>query len=141
MINIPNNTLDEWLRELKPYQSNSIRELNKDNEIEEVARIWITIQGNDTTVPFGVVENTTPFWERFKEEFNKFICDDDSYKEEKQKLLKENTVTNGLLISVISAALGSTIGFTATILAPAVVIMLSIVAKVGKMAYCKNNCS
>lgn len=137
MLNIPSNTLDEWLHELKPYQANSVKELNKSNDLEEVAKIWITTQGNETTVPFGTTEDTKPFWNKFKEEFNKFICDDDSYKDEKNNLLKESYVSNALLISMISAALGATIGFAATILAPAVAIMLSIVSKIGKTAYCQ----
>ena len=138
MINIPNNTFNEWLEELKPYQANSIKQLALNNEIEEVAKIWITTQGNDSTIPFGAVQDTSPFWNNFKDEFKKFICDDNSYSEEKKLLKKENKQMKTILISTISSSIGATIGFSGAILAPAIVIMLSTVGTMGINAYCKT---
>jgi len=138
MIEIPNDSFDVWLKELKPYQANSIKQLALNNEIEEVAKIWITTQGNDSTVPFGSVQDTSPFWNNFKDEFKKFLCDDSSYSEEKKLLQKENQPMRTILISTISSSIGATIGFSGAILAPAIVIMLSTVGKMGIKAYCKT---
>jgi hypothetical protein len=138
MIEIPNVTLNEWLEELKPYQSKSIQQLALNNDLEEVAKIWITTQGNDSTVPFGAIQDTSPFWNNFKGEFIKFICDDSSYSEEKKLFKKENKQIKTILISTISSSIGATIGFSGAILAPAIVIMLSTVGSMGINAYCKT---
>jgi energy-coupling factor transporter transmembrane protein EcfT len=71
-------------------------------------------------------------------EFRKFLCDDTAYVEEKKVLLAENPVGKAILVSTISAAIGATIGFTATLLAPAVTVLLCTVGKMGIRAYCEK---
>ncbi len=136
-VNIPSGNLEDWINELKLYQKNSIQKLLLNNTPEKVAEIYITSTGPQHTIPFGGERDTKPFWDRFREEFRKFICDDNAYFEEKLRLSKESTVTRTMYISAISAALGATIGFSATLLAPTVAILLSIVVKMGINAYCK----
>ena len=80
--------------------------------------------------------DTKPFWDNFVNEFNKFICDDNEYKSEKSAIQKESSISKGILISAISAALGAKIGFAATLLAPAVTLLLFTVGKMTKNAYC-----
>ncbi len=55
-----------------------------------------------------------------------------------KKLNVESPVAKSIWISIISVALGATMGFAATLLAPAVAIMLSIVGRMGINAYCEN---
>ena len=81
---------------------------------------------------------TKTIFDKFKAEFKKFICEDGSYVEEKKALSAENPITKAILISAISGAIGATIGYTATLLAPAVTILLFTVGKMGKNAYCNN---
>ena len=137
-IEVPDSELNEWLEELKPYQKNTISQLFANTSPEEAAEIWITSTGPENTIPFGGVRDTKPFFDNFKAEFKKFICDNDSYSEEKKALAAENPITKAILISAISGAIGASIGYTATLLAPAVTILLFTVGKMGKNAYCNN---
>lgn len=135
-IEIPDIEIDEWLSELKPYQRKTITELIGNLSPQEAAEKWITATGPQNTIPFGGSKDTKPFWDRFKEEFDKFLCDEGSYVEERTAIINEAGITKALLISGISAAIGATIGYTATLLAPAVAILLYIVGKMGVNAYC-----
>lgn len=133
-------TLENWLTELKAYQKNSIV-LLIDKYGEDVAvEKWLSANGPKDNVPFGGIQtsNTKPFLDKFKIEFKKFICNHPDYEEERKKLNMESPVVKVMWISVISAALGATLGFAATLLAPAVAVMLSIVGKMGLKAYCTN---
>lgn len=137
MKEIENIKSEEWLNELKPYQKNSISILINLYGQEKAAEIWITSNGPSNNVPFGgESQNTQPFFDRFKIEFQKFICGHSDYDSYRKKLGAETPIVKTLYISMISSAIGATIGFSATLLAPAVAILLSTVGQMGLNAYC-----
>jgi len=135
-IEIPEFSIEEWIAELKPYQKNSIVQFLQNNEPNDVAKIWLTSHGTVNTIPFGGIRDTKPFWDNFVNEFNRFICDDHAYQNEKKDFKKDVPLSKMLLISVISAALGAKLGFSATFVAPAVALLLFTVGKMTKNAYC-----
>ncbi|NEW78733.1 MAG: hypothetical protein GZ086_04775 [Gelidibacter sp.] len=132
--------LEDWLSELKAYQKNTIETLISEYGEEEAVEKWLSANGSKDNIPFGGIQtnDTKPFLDKFKAEFKKFICNHPDYEEERKKLNMESPVAKAIWISVISAALGATLGFAATLLAPVVAIMLSIVGKMGLNAYCQN---
>lgn len=134
---IPAAELEEWLVELKPYQRSTIETFLQKASPEEAAEKWLSTTGSPNIVPFGGNQDTKPFWDRFRAEFRNFLCDDEAYVEEKKLLSSESVVTKAILVSTISAAIGATIGFAATLLAPAVTLLLCIVGKMGINAFCK----
>ncbi|MFC1750283.1 hypothetical protein ACFL2V_15900 [Pseudomonadota bacterium] len=135
-INIPSADESEWVLLLKPYQQSTINKFLKKCSAEEAAEKWLGSTGSPNIATFGGGVDTKPFWERFKSEFKKFICDDKAYVDEKESLMAEGPVAKAILISVISAAIGATIGYTATLLAPPVALLLCSVGKIGLNAYC-----
>lgn len=137
-LQIPDCELDEWLSELKPYQRNTIQQLLVTMPQEEVAKKWIMASGSQNIVPFGGIRDNEPFWDRFKSEFKKFICDDGAYVGEKKTLLAEGPITKALLIITISAAIATNIGYAATLLAPTVAVLLCTVGKISINAYCNS---
>jgi len=136
-VQIPDGELDEWLATLKPYQRNTIRTFLGVGNPESAAEKWLGATGSPNIVPFGGVRDTKPFWELFRAEFRKFVCDDSAYAEEKKAMFSENTAVKAILVSGVSTAIGATIGYSATLLAPAVAIMLCTVGKMGVRAYCE----
>ncbi len=136
---IPSAELDDWLGELKPYQQNTMKQLlSSSSGPEEAAEKWVTACGAESVIPFGGDRDTRPFWEHLKHEFRKFLCDDNAYAEEKRALFAEGPVARAVLISVLSAAIGATIGYAATLLAPPVAILLWTVCRIGRNAYCSG---
>jgi len=139
-MEIPNLEITEWVSELKPYQSNSINQLLDEHDSEETIKLWLSANGPTSTIQFGGEnESPEPFLERFKEEFKKFICGDEKYNQFREQLSAEAPIAKSIYISVIAAALGATLGYTATLLAPAVAIMLHVVGTVGVNAWCTTN--
>ena len=133
---IPSAEPAEWIAQLKPYQRSTITMFVSQGSLEDAARKWLSATGSPNIVPFGGSGDTKPFWDRFAAEFKKFICDDSAYAEEKKSLGSESAPVKALLISALSAALGATLGYSATLLAPAVALLLCIVGKMGKNAFC-----
>ena len=140
-INIPTDDLENWLGELKPYQSSILKEFLTTQDAELAAEKWLTTTGSPNIVAFGGAENPKPFWDRFKNEFHRFLCDETAYAEEKKALVAENPISKAMIISVISSALGATLGLSATLIAPAATLLLFTVGKMGLAAYCQTNVS
>lgn len=139
-MELPSATIDEWVSELKTYQANSINQLLSENDPEETIKLWLSANGPNTTIQFGGAnESPEPFIDRFKEEFRKFMCGDSAYESFRSQLSAETPVAKTIYISVISAALGATLGYAATLLAPAVAIMLNLVCTMGINAWCNAN--
>lgn len=135
-LDIPSADPAEWIDVLKPYQRSTITSFVSQGSLEDAAKRWLSATGSPNIVPFGGSGDTKPFWDRFATEFKKFICDDEAYLEEKKALGSESAPIKALLISAVSAALGATLGYSATLLAPAVALLLCVVGKMGKNAYC-----
>lgn len=135
-IDIPYYKIDDWILELKPYQSNAIKQLLKNNKPEDVAKTWLTTQGASNTIHFGGIRDLKPFWDNFVTEFNKFICDENEYVNERDGIQKQSPISKGMLIFGISAALGAKIGLATALIAPVVTLLLFTVGKMTKNAYC-----
>jgi len=133
---IPNENIAEWLAVLKPYQRNTLTIFLEGATPEQAAERWLSSTGSPNIVPFGGLNDTKPFWDRFKDEFRKFVCDENAYVEEKKALNAQGPIGKAVLVSAVSAAIGATIGYSATLLAPAVTLLLCTVGKIGLHAYC-----
>ena len=135
-LQVPDADIAEWLGVLKPYQRTTLATFLEGATPEQAAERWLGSTGSPNIIPFGGPHDTKPFWERFKGEFRKFVCDDNAYLEEKKALDTQGPVGKAVLVSAVSAAIGATIGYSATLLAPAVTLLLCAVGKMGRNAYC-----
>lgn len=134
---IPNESLDSWINELKTYQKSTIRTFLENGSPEEAAEKWLTTIGNPNIASFGGSQiDPKPFWNKFKSECKKFICDENSYVEEKKGLINQSGLTKTIIISTISGHIGSVLGTTGTLVAPAVTLMLFVVGSMSINAYC-----
>jgi len=135
-LQISDGDVNDWLSELKPYQRDTLQVFLLTATPEEAAERWLSSTGSPNIVPFGGPHDSKPFWNRFKEEFRKFVCDDQAYIEERRSLVAQGPVGKAVVVSMISATIGATIGYSATLLAPAVALLLCAIGKMGVNAYC-----
>ena len=134
---VPDGKLDDWLAVLKPYQRTSIDALLKMNmSPEQVAENWIGSTGSANITNFGGVPDTKPFWESFKAEFFRFVCDNTTYVNYKIDLSKLSGEAKAVIVAAVSSAIGAQIGMVATLLIPAVALLLSVVSAMGRNAFC-----
>ena len=136
-LTLPNEDLEAWLSALKPYQSSQIKALLEAGRSEhDVVDAWLSAQGPDSTAHFGGNGESKPFRDRFVEEFKKFVCGDKKYSKERAELVAKADVAKLVIVSAVSAAIGSEIGATAALLVPPVAVLLHIVGKIGLKAWC-----
>lgn len=139
-MNIPEYEVSEWISELKPYQRSSIELLLSENNPQDAVKLWLSADGPSATAKFGGQKfSPEPFFDRFFAEFKKFVCGDEAYSELRAQLDQEAPVAKAVYISVIAGGIASTLGFAASLLAPAVAVMLSSVGRMGVEAWCSVN--
>lgn len=139
MIDIPVDSEENWLAVLKPYQRNSIDQFIKENDEEKAIELWLSSSGTSNTSPFGgvVTNKDSNFTDRFKDEFRKFICNDEKYEKDREGFSAVGGQAKAYIVGAISSALAVPLGVTATFLVPAVVLMIIVVMKIGINAYCQ----
>lgn len=144
MINLNLCSEENWIDALKPYQRRPIEQFIKDVGEEEAIDKWLMSSGSLQTSPFGGVpiggNGKSAFALQFKKEFKSFICGGEKYKNETgevNKLISEHKANLASIItSIISTSLAMYLGASAALIAPAVVLMLRILTKVGVEAWC-----
>ncbi|MDP3761746.1 MAG: hypothetical protein Q8R01_14645 [Ramlibacter sp.] len=136
-LTIPDAPIEQWLAELKPYQRQTLEKFLASDDAEAVAEKWLTTIGSANIASFGgQITDPKPFWDRFKAECHKFICDDGAYSDEKKAILAEVPISKAMLISAMSSAIGTTLGTAGTLIAPAATLLLFTVGRMGLNAYC-----
>lgn len=137
-ISVPSESLQSWLSELKPYQRTTIQQFTASMEPEQAAERWLTTIGSPNIAGFGGagLQDPKPYWERFKAECHRFLCDEAAYAEEKKEMIAQTHLSKPLLISIMSSAIGATLGTAGTLIAPAVTLMLFTIGQMGLNAYC-----
>src|SRR5437879_1670170 len=103
----PNN----WLDTLPPFQRQSIDALLASGKTyEEVAQLWLTTPGPANTFPFGGERFASVFYDKFMGELERFVCDDESYSDDRHGLLEKLDAGKALWIAAMATALAPRLG-------------------------------
>lgn len=140
-MEIIDEDLEYWLNILKPFQRNTIKKLLQanDNDEETAARLWLSSFGPINTVTFGGLPSAASpknYFQCLKEEINKFICGNESYEEDRGKILNGVKVINVGMATKIASVLAPIVGVSIAIITPPVVLMLHAIGKLSVNAYC-----
>lgn len=142
MIEIDSLSLEEWYTCLKPYQKITIEQLVSKYGEERAAEEWLTARGPIQTVTFGGtqtnVTETSKYWSRFKDEFDKLICGHPDYDKEQRKFLTAGKTIGLGSVTTLANWLAPIINMAPAILVPALVLVLHTTAKMGIKAYCST---
>ncbi len=140
MIEIENIPLEDWLKPLKPYQRNFIKQLVAKYGEEKAAEEWINARGPMQTVTFGGVtediNNKKNYWNRLRNEFDKLICGHADYQKEHDKFVNAGKPIGLGAVTYIADWIAPAVGMSTAILIPAIALVLSTTAKMGVKAYC-----
>lgn len=91
----------------------------------------------DGIVRKGVIMNQASIWRRVKNEMNLLLCTKDKkYAAVRSKLSKESGSAHTAIVSSIAAAVGASLGIVPGLLIPLVALILAVMLKIGKEAYC-----
>ena len=140
MIEIENIPLEDWVKPLKPYQRNFIKQLVAKYGEEKAAEEWINARGPMQTVTFGGVtediNNKKKYWNRLRNEFDKLICGHADYQNEHDKFVNAGKPIGLGAVTYIADWIAPAVGMSTAILIPAIALVLSTTAKMGVKAYC-----
>jgi hypothetical protein len=129
---------EEWFLCLETYQKTSLMEMQLDvTQYEAIAEEWLNCNISQTA-QFGTQEKGKIFLGNIKKEVIKFICDDNSYTEEKNKLKEQPVLNRTLVVSTMSAGIASFIGSNAALITPVIVLVLMAFGKMTKNALCNT---
>jgi hypothetical protein len=140
-MNIEQHTIEEWLSGEKIYKKEIVRTLLQNHSEEEVAKIILTSNGVENTSSFGGNATQLPnetYWNRFKKEFDMFICGHPKYQKFIDEIKKNGNIIKITTTSFIASALAPSVGFAASFLTVPVVLMLQALSKISINAYCHN---
>jgi hypothetical protein len=127
-----------WIEALPTYQKKRIESvLSNGKGWEEAAEVWLSAS-IDNTFPFGAGKSKGLFLEKVWEEIYKYLCDPESYSDEKKKMAKEGNVTHALFVGAVSAAIAPSLGTSAVFIAPVVALLLASMGKIALNAWCET---
>jgi hypothetical protein len=133
-------TNSNWVDALPSYQKDTINDLLTTKSLEETASIWLESTVNNNS-PFGAEkkESEKKYFAILKSEVNKLVCGDPEYQNERNELngLINQKENKAAIISLVSAFIGAKVGLAATFIAPAIVIIFTMIGKVSLTAWCK----
>lgn len=140
MIEIEDKPLEYWYEVLKPYQKSVIEQLVNIHGEEKAAEEWITAVGPMQTATFGGVPSKKidqeKYWNRLRDEFDKFICGHTSYQKELEKLIASGRLIGTGLVTSLASWISPAVGLPPSILTPALILLLHTSAKISVKAYC-----
>jgi hypothetical protein len=131
------DSVEEWLLTLSKYQQNRVRQLLDSNDsYEEAARQWLDAIP-ENTFPFGVAKSRNIFFEKIKDEIEKFLCGDEKYADERKNLLSSSEVARTTFVTTVSVAIAPKLGTAANYLIPLVVLAFMTMGKITLNSWCQ----
>lgn len=121
---------------LLPYQKNIFDTLIEKYGEEGAIKIWLS-PNNSQIVMFGGDSNEShTYYDKVTDEIRKFICGDDKYADEREKIRLYTERTAKYVVITLAAILGDLFGTASAILVPVIVIILKSISKIGLNAWC-----
>lgn len=128
---------DGWIDTLPEYQRRRVRQLVTASEsYEDAAKKWLTAIP-ENTFPFGAEKEKSVFLDKVWAEVEKFLCGDQTYDADRQKLLSSKEIIQTTLVSSVSAAIAPVIGTATAFVAPVVVLIFMAMGKISLRAWCQ----
>ncbi len=79
------------------------------------------------------------YWDNLKREMQIFLCTDDKkFADIKSKLARASTKSETAIVSLVAAGVAGSLGVAAGALVPVCALLLLVVVKVGKEAFCQS---
>lgn len=128
----------ELLSSIDNFQSEIIKAFlaSTSNDYLESADYWLNAS-TANTAKFGGEPNTTKLYrDKLLEELEKFLCGDQQYEDDRNKIAESTDKSQKYIIGVMSAAIGKTLGAAGAFIAPVIVLLILSIGKMAINAWC-----
>lgn len=129
---------DAFLEALPGYQRDLLEQLGVRQDPEAAASAWLSAAGAPNTFQLGGSNQTadTSFSSRLKAEIRLFLCDEEAYAEDRDKIVRQGEITHVALVWGIAVALEPAMGSSSVFLAVPTAALLVVVSRIGLQAWC-----
>lgn len=127
------------LNALPSYQKTLIQKILEDNGGDYLAAAgsWLDPLPINQASFGGEGKPSTTYLKTLQLEFEKFLCGDKQYAAARKKLEASTNKGNDYVIATMAAALGETVGSSAVLIAPVVVLLIKYTGKLSLNAWCE----
>jgi hypothetical protein len=106
------------------------------NDYLKSADYWLNANTANTAKFGGDPSRSQIYRDKLLEELEKFLCGDEQYEEEREKIAVSSDKSQKYIIGVMSIAIGNVIGAAGTFIAPVIVLLIMSLGKVALNAWC-----
>ena len=129
---------EELISSLPGFQTKILKELLAvDSDHLSVADKWLNAKPSNTVGFGGAGIRNHIYRDKILEELEKFVCGDEKYQLDREKLGSATNGTVQYIIGSIATAIGSTMGITGAVIAPVIVLLLITGGKISKNGWCE----
>jgi hypothetical protein len=106
------------------------------NNYLDSADKWLNATTFNTAKFGGQPTKSKIYREKLLDEVEKFLCGDEKYEDDRNKIRNSQDKTEKYIICVMSTAIGNSIGVAGTFIAPVIVLLLMSFGKMALNAWC-----
>lgn len=136
--NIIQSDQEQLLASIDGYQAEIIKSFlsNTSNDYLQSADNWLNASPANTA-KFGGEQNKAKIYrDKLLEELEKFLCGDQQYEDDRNKIAESTDKSQKYIIGVMSAAIGKTLGAAGPFIAPVIVLLILSIGKMAINAWC-----
>ena len=127
----------DWLSELPEYQRLTLSRMPDEDDSLARAERWLEASGPSDTAPFGTLGNAGQiFLLNLLKEIRKLLCTEDGYASERAQLSKSLVSGQIGITSMVAVAVAPSLGASAIVVAPAVAVVLNLIANAARNTGC-----
>jgi hypothetical protein len=130
---------NDLLLSIDDYQAEIIKTflISSSNNYLESADKWLNATTANTAKFGGEPNKAKIYRDKLLDELEKFLCGDEKYEEDRNKIGESQDKSQKYIIGVMSVAIGKTIGAAGAFIAPVIVLLLMSIGKMAVNAWCE----
>lgn len=132
-------SVDEWVNSLPPYSRTSIQNLLASGKTPlEAAEEWLRAVGPTDTAPFGGAADASRLMlHNLLVEMRNVVCGGPEYESQRKEVSQAVGSGKYAIATALGVVAGPYLGAAAVVVAPAIVLILSIVVTAGQKTACQ----
>jgi hypothetical protein len=138
LSNIIQSDQNTLLSSIDDFQAEIIKTFLASNSNDYLlsADNWLNASTANTAKLGGESNKSKIYREKLLEELEKFLCGDQQYDEDRNKISDSTDKSQKYIIGVMSASIGKALGTAGTFIAPVIVLLILSIGKMAINAWC-----
>lgn len=128
---------DGWLTTLSPYQRTLFDQLEQaQGSLEGAVQAWLDLSAASNLAIVGAGDSRRLYFDAFKDALYEKLCAE-AGREEREELVKSAGLGHAAVVGALTASISPALSAAPAFVAPAVAVMLHLIASTGLTAWCR----